>query len=335
MNEISRQLSATKLEDSKVTDPSKSSHLSELGHKSRRSNHSRIQGAGWGGGNKPGHNRRSNPSGVSQPQFEFIPPTVCSSSRNSGNGHNASPLMQDPNFPLKSFHVTKSAPVKGKNTECFTPNHEPADLRIVCAPVNLDVYNKHHTSRDVVVVQDIFKCNDYSIYQNLLDEMSNNVSEDVWVPWHGDTHVIANDKLKWKKYCPTFNRVLDVLCKYFEMEAKATRLNWYRDNSEWKPYHHDAAAIKADKAESQNITVAASFGAEREVAFEHAKTKTTVSIPLANGSVYSFGKDVNIIWRHGIPQLSSSVQQSTKEGMGRFSVIVWGWTRLGELENGQ
>ena len=85
------------------------------------------------------------------------------------------------------------------------------------------------------------------------------------MPWHGDSHVIANDKLNWKKYCPTFNMVLDKMCSYFRMEAKATRLNWYRDNSEWKPYHHDAAAVKADKAESQNITVAASFGAEREV----------------------------------------------------------------------
>ena len=25
---------------------------------------------------------------------------------------------------------------------------------------------------------------------------------------------------------------------------QATRLNWYRDSSEWKPFHHDAAAIK-------------------------------------------------------------------------------------------
>ena len=263
MNEITRQLSETKLEDSKSADHANTSTLNS-GQKSRRSNHSRIQGAGWGGGNN--RNRNSNASGdTSQPQFQFIPSSAGNAGRNGANRYNDSRRIQDPNFPVKSFHETKAAPVTGKNTECFTPNHEPADLRVVCAPVNLEVYNKHHTSRDVVVVQDIFKCEDYSIYQNLLDEMTKNVSENVWVPWHGDTHVIANDKLKWKKYCPTFNRILDALCRYFDMEAKATRLNWYRDNSEWKPYHHDAAAVKADKAESQNITVAASFGAEREV----------------------------------------------------------------------
>ena len=25
------------------------------------------------------------------------------------------------------------------------------------------------------------------------------------------------------------------------------RFNWYRDSSEWKPFHHDAAAVKEDK----------------------------------------------------------------------------------------
>ena len=34
------------------------------------------------------------------------------------------------------------------------------------------------------------------------------------------------------------------------MHVEATRLNWYRDSSEWKPFHHDAAALKADKVYS-------------------------------------------------------------------------------------
>ena len=28
------------------------------------------------------------------------------------------------------------------------------------------------------------------------------------------------------------------------MTVEATRFNWYTDSSNWKPYHHDAAAIK-------------------------------------------------------------------------------------------
>ena len=83
----------------------------------------------------------------------------------------------------------------------------------------------------------------------------------------------------------------------------ATRLNWYRNSKEWKPFHHDAAAIKPDKAKTQNLTVGVSFGAERDAAFEHAKTKTVMSMPQPNGTIYVFAKDVNIIWRHGILQV--------------------------------
>ena len=104
------------------------------------------------------------------------------------------------------------------------------------------------------------------------------------------------------------------------MDIQATRFNWYKDSSQWKPYHHDAAAVKPDKAKVQNITVGVSFGEEREVSFQHAKKRTVVSIPLVNGSVYIFNKDVNIEWRHGIPQIPEN-RQSNK---GRISIIAWG-----------
>ena len=61
------------------------------------------------------------------------------------------------------------------------------------------------------------------------------------------------------------------MAEYFDMDVQATRFNWYRDSSEWKPFHHDAAAIKEKFARTQNFTLAASFGAERDAAFEHAK----------------------------------------------------------------
>ena len=63
--------------------------------------------------------------------------------------------------------------------------------------------------------------------------------------------------------------------------------------------------MKPDKARTQNFTVAVSFGCEREAAFEHAETKTVVSMPQPNGTIYTFGRDVNIIWRHGILQVSA------------------------------
>ena len=66
----------------------------------------------------------------------------------------------------------------------------------------------------------------------------------LWKSWHGDTHFIADDDLDWKDKCPTFRYVLDKLQKYFNIDIKSTRLNWYKDTNDWKPYHHDAAAIK-------------------------------------------------------------------------------------------
>ena len=61
------------------------------------------------------------------------------------------------------------------------------------------------------------------------------------------------------------------MAAYFEMDVKATRLNWYRDSTEWKPFHHDAAAMKEKFARTQNFTLGVSFGAERDAAFEHAQ----------------------------------------------------------------
>ena len=42
---------------------------------------------------------------------------------------------------------------------------------------------------------------------------------------------------------------------------------------------------------------------QREAAFEHADSKTVVAMPQPNGTIYTFGRDVNILWRHGILQV--------------------------------
>jgi hypothetical protein len=53
-------------------------------------------------------------------------------------------------------------------------------------------------------------------------------------------------------------------------------------------------------------------------------------MPQTNGSVYTFGRDVNIIWRHGIPQLPPQKQPETAE-KGRISIIAWGWIDMEEV----
>ena len=80
------------------------------------------------------------------------------------------------------------------------------------------------------------------------------------------------------------------MAAYFEMDVKATRLNWYRDSTEWKPFHHDAAAMKEKFARSQNFTLGVSFGAERDAAFEHAQVGllNILSANLYNSYVFKY-----------------------------------------------
>ena len=65
--------------------------------------------------------------------------------------------------------------------------------------------------------------------------------------------------------------------------------------------------ISLKQARTQNFTVAVSFGVERDAAFEHAQSKNVISMPQPNGTIYTFSKDVNIIWRHGILQVTYKI----------------------------
>lgn len=153
------------------------------------------------------------------------------------------------------------------------------------------------------------------------DAIMNHVRDrkDLWKSWHGDNHLIADDHQEWKKDCPEFQELINRIESYFQMKTRATRLNWFRAGDDFKPYHHDAAAVKPDKAKTQNITIGLNLGADRVISFEHAKHKTIIDLPLRNGTMYAFMRDVNVVWRHGVPQESG-------KGEERISVIDWGYT---------
>jgi len=230
-----------------------------------------------------------------------------------GTCRNGDTCAQSHQYKLKSR--------KPKNTESFVPSHKPADMRIQISSGKDYKYPYTYQSRDVVIVPDLF-FDMPNAYETILHEMKQR--DDVWKMWHGDSHWIADDHMKWKADCPTFKLIIERIAAYFRMDIKATRLNWYRDSSEWKPYHHDAAAIDEKKAKTQNLTIGVSFGLTRDASFEHAKTKTTVNIPLPNGMTYGFGSHVNIEWRHGIPQMKELQEE------GRISIIAWGWADMEE-----
>lgn len=239
------------------------------------------------------------------------------------------PCEDNFNFEKKNLYQFQEKPRRKKNTESFKPSHLPADMRIIYCSGKNKKYSRNYHSNEVILVNDLFcEENDLDIYNKLSEEMKNcGVDEkDLWKLWHGDTHYIADDKKDWRKSCPTFNSIIETIKKFFNMDVQTTRFNLYKDSSQWKPFHHDAAALKQDKAQVQNITVGVSFGAERDVSFQHARKRTVVSTPLVNGSIYVFNKDVNVEWRHGIPQ----VPEERRNDEGRISIIVWGKVDMGE-----
>lgn len=225
----------------------------------------------------------------------------------------------------KKHQKTRSAK---KNTECFDPMTKPVDLRITYdLGTKSDTFSTSLTTRDVLLVPNLFSdFKDGELYAKLVAEIESCgiPTERLLKLWHGNnkidgTHLIADDKTRWKNNSPTFDLVIDRVKTFFNMSVKATRFNWYKDTSQWKPFHFDAAAVKAEIAAIQNFTVGISFGATRDAAFEHADSKTVVSIPQPDGCLYAFSKDTNIIWRHGI------LQDRPVRDEGRISVIAWGW----------
>ena len=208
-----------------------------------------------------------------------------------------------------------------KNTETFEPLTRPVDMRVVL-DLGTEKLTTNLTSRDVVLVPNLFA--DFApleLYDRLKYEiMTCGVpSDQLLKPWHGGTHLIADDHTSWKNNAPTFKMILDRIRSFFDMDIKATRFNLYEDTSQWKAFHHDAAALKPEKARVQNFTVAVSFGATRDAAFEEVTSKKIISMPQPDGTIYAFAKDTNILWKHGI------LQEKDIRYEGRISVIAWGY----------
>ena len=100
---------------------------------------------------------------------------------------------------------------KKKNTESFEPSHKPPDMRIIVENGG-NIYPRKHRSNDVIIINNLFQDQNHNnnIYHNLLKEIkeSDIDNDKLWKLWHGDTHLIVDDKLGWKSKCPTFNMVI-------------------------------------------------------------------------------------------------------------------------------
>ena len=245
-------------------------------------------------------------------------------------------IKDDPRPPER---ITKKANARGKgrNTESFDPTSTLVrpDLRIQIGSNAIDTFNKPLKHDDVVIVPELFgKEDDWSTRYKLVDEMRELQSREEkaeWISWHEGAHLIS----KVPRGCPTYERIIARICQYFNINPKknvGTRFNWYRDSQDWKPFHHDSAAYNPNRAKTQNITVGASFGATRELAFLRASCDDEKSqqqknnnncklyFPQVNNGVFSFGRDANVLWKHGI----NALKEEEQDGKGRISIILWG-----------
>ena len=125
------------------------------------------------------------------------------------------------------------------------------------------------------------------------------------------------------EFSETFRTIVERMAEYFDVDVFATRLNFYRDGSDWKPYHHDSHAFGAN-GRKEDFTMGASFGAPRALSFLHESSASSFEFPQKNGDVFAFSTEVNAGMKHGVPQLSGQEQFAVTP---RFSIIAWGTRR--------
>eukprot|EP00804_Cyclotella_cryptica_P018276 CCRYP_017676-RA/>CCRYP_017676-RA protein AED:0.06 eAED:0.06 QI:52/1/1/1/1/1/3/165/420 len=240
-------------------------------------------------------------------------------------------VKEDPRGSDPTRRITQKAKRNGngRNTESFDPSETLVrpDLRVWVGSKDKKEFDKKLKHDDVVIIPELFGPeSDWSTYYTLVSEMTalqaQNPSSE-WISWHEGAHLIS----KKPEGSPTFEKIVDRLCEYFKIQKSSigTRFNWYRDSSDWKPFHHDSAAFNPQRARTQNITVGVSFGACRELAFIRAVPQQTgdkvkVYFPQTNNGVFSFGRDVNILWKHGV----NALPEEDQDGKGRISIIIWG-----------
>lgn len=179
---------------------------------------------------------------------------------------------------------------------------DSADLRVLLETG----YGMTHTrlefgGRDTGVVSGMF-CHpdDMTLYSAL------HVGVPEWTAASENTHMVAE---------PNSAAALGItqrVSEYFKMTVQGSRLHLFRDASDWMPFYHDSCR--------QTFTVVVCFGASRDVAFqETTDAHRVITFPVTNGNVFFFSRDVNPLWKHGVPKAVSP-------SAGCVHLVIWGYT---------
>ena len=135
-----------------------------------------------------------------------------------------------------------------------------------------------------------------------------------------------NGMVNWSKhfkhedptFSKTFNDIVDRMAKHFNVQVLQTRLNYYKDGTDYKPMHKDRHAYGEGKDKvREDFTMGASFGASRNLDFIHEQSNEKFSFPQNNGDVFAFNSDINKAFLHGVPKVFKPIGE-------RFSIIAWG-----------
>ncbi len=167
----------------------------------------------------------------------------------------------------------------------------------------LDDVSKIMNDKCVYIPNFLCKTNDKSWFEKLKSEVS------------------QKNKINWSKHqkienptcSETFNEIVNKMASHCNVKVVETRLNFYKDGNDWKPFHQDRHAYGNIK---ENYTMGISLGGERQIDFKHIKTKSKFSFPQKNGDLFAFDKEINQLFEHGVPK--DHTQKSE-----RFSIIAW------------
>lgn len=121
------------------------------------------------------------------------------------------------------------------------------------------------------------------------------------VAWYGDGEYIYHYSGTRKHSLPWTNSLLalkDLVEKKMDLTFNSCLLNLYHSGEEGMAWHADD-----EKSLGENTTIASlSLGAERKFSFRHRKTRETVSLVLAHGSLLVMKGDTQSNWQHCLPK---------------------------------
>ena len=121
---------------------------------------------------------------------------------------------------------------------------------------------------------------------------------------------------------PTFKLLLHELSTYFDVDVVHCGLNYYKDGTDYTPYHHDHYWIPKYN-NGEEITIGASFGYTRTLSVKHDNTETKFDLEQNNGDIFAFNSTINSKFTHGVPKIKDD-----KNIVGeRFSLIIMGKRR--------